>query len=91
MKEKLGRILKGNFYVAAVIALVGTVSGFLLCTMFLMENIILMLAPLWLFVIFAVMYFVLDFIPQISGKWYVKLGVMAAVAVVLAALLILLG
>ena len=91
MKEKLGRILKGNFYVAAVIALVGTVSGFLLCTMFLMENIILMLAPLWLFVIFAVMYFVLDFIPQTSGKWYVTLGVMAAVAVVLAALLILLG
>ena len=91
MKEKLGRILKGNFYVAAVIALVGTVSGFLLCTMFLMENIILMLAPLWLFVIFAVMYLVLDFIPQTSGKWYIKLGAMAAVAVVLAALLILLG
>lgn len=91
MKEKLGRILKGNFYVAAVIALVGIVLSFLLCTVFFMENIILMLAPLWLFVIFTVMYFVLDFIPQTSGKWYIKLVAEVLAAVILTALLILFG
>lgn len=91
MKEKLARILKGNFYVAAVIALAGMMLSFLLCTMYLSGNAVLMFAPLWLFAVFAVLHLALDFIPQTAGKWYIKLGVMAAVAVVLAALLILFG
>lgn len=91
MKEKIGRILKENFYVAAVIVLAGTVLSFLLCTVFLTENIVLMLVPLWLFVIFAVMYFVLDFILQTSGKWYIKLVAEILAAVILTALLILFG
>ncbi len=83
--------MRKKVYVAAVIAVVGAVLSFLLCTMFLAENIILMLSPLWLSAVFTVLYLVLDTVPQTAGKRYIKLGVMSAAALVLAVVLIFIG
>lgn len=89
VKEKLKSILTGNVYIAAMIALVGAVLCLLMSTMFLAGALILKLVPLLLFVIFTVMYFVLEVIPQTAGRWYIKVLVPVVTAAVLLILLII--
>lgn len=89
IKEKLKSILTGNVYIAAMIALVGAVLCLLMSTMFLADALILKLVPLWLFVIFTVMYFVLEVIPHTAGRWYIKVLVPVVTAMVLLVLLII--
>ena len=89
MKEKIKGILTGNFYVAAMIALTGAALCLFMCTLFLAGGLFIRLAPLWLFAVFTAMYFVLETIPQTTGRWYIKVLVSFVAAAVFVILLVL--
>lgn len=82
--------MKKNVVMAIVITLACADFGLFICTLIGADKIIVALLPLWVFVLFALLYFVLDNVPYTAKKWWIKAVVLAAAALLVILLVIFL-
>lgn len=83
LKGKIGDKIGKKAVTAAFTALASAAPGLLLCTLCGgAASMVITLLPLWTFVLFAVLYFVLDMIPVLAKKWWIKPLALAGTALV---------
>jgi len=84
MIEKLKNLTytAGARVIAAVFVTLACADlGLLLCTLFGgASSMVITLLPLWTFVLFTVLYFVMDLIPLLAKKWWIKPAILAGTA-----------
>lgn len=93
MKDKIKDIMNSmrkTVVTAAVITLACADFSLLICTLMGADKIMIALLPLWVFVLFALLYFVLDSVPYMAKKWWIKAIVLAAAALLVILLVVFL-
>ena len=74
MKEKINslkNLTKTSFWSAFVLALAGTALSMLLVTLFSTNGVFRQFSPVWIFVVYSILYFVTDMLPVKKEKPYI--------------------
>lgn len=90
MKDKIKGIFGKTLFPAALITLAGLDLSLFICTLMGTDRAVIGFLPLWIFVLFTALYFVLDIVPYVNRKKWIKPVVLAAAALIIILLLVFL-